>query len=282
MINIDEGKCTKCNLCVKVCTKGVIKPGPEIDPARNRFCINCGHCYAVCPSQAISVAEFKDVRTAELQDLTVQPDAEMALLKRRRSVRHYKPEPVSREHLEQIIEAASNAPSAKNTRNVKAYVYTDKALIERIARQTPAHYKKLLKIFKLPGFPLIWRQMGYPAEKLEAYRKDFVRLTTAKPDEDPILHHTPTLIVFAAPQKDAMTIADGWIAAQNAVIFAETLSVGSCYNGYLTIAANKDKNLKALMQIPPQEHVISALTLGYPAVNFRRAAPRKTMTTRWL
>jgi len=45
------------------------------------------------------------------------------------------------------------------------------------------------------------------------------------------------------------------------------------------IAANKDKNLKSLMKIPTGDYIISALTLGYPAVTFRRYAPRRTMET---
>jgi nitroreductase/NAD-dependent dihydropyrimidine dehydrogenase PreA subunit len=281
MITIDQNKCTRCNRCVKVCTKNILKPGPAVEPQRNRFCLNCGHCYAVCPSHAITLTEYENIQTPELSDLKVDADALMDLFKRRRSVRQYKPEPVAREHLEKIIEAASNAPSAKNNRNVKVYVYTDAPFIQRISHQMPTFYQKLLKIFKLPGFSFIWRKMGFPAEKLEAYRQDFVRLLSAKEGEDFFLHHAPALLVFTAARKDEMTVADAWIAAQNAVTFAQTLGVGSCYNGYLSIAAAKDKNLKSLMKIPQNEKVLAALTLGYPAVTYLRPAPRKIMETHW-
>lgn len=275
MISIDSDKCTKCNLCSKVCTKKVISPGPVIDPAKNMFCIKCGHCYAVCPSEAITVLEFKDVAKDESTREPVSPDHLMNLIRHRRSLRFYKSEPVSREHLEKIVEAAAYAPSAKNMRRIKAYVYTDPQVIAQINGRLPEHYKKLLKIFAMPGFPLIWRWLGHSPGMLEAYRNDFKRIT-----EDPeyqVLHHTPTLMVFTAPMKDPMSTADGWIAAQTATIFAETLGAGTCYNGYLVIAASKDKTLKEIMKISANEHVVSAITMGYPAMTFKRSAARKPM-----
>lgn len=275
MISIDSNKCTKCNLCSKVCTKKVISPGPTIDPAKNMFCIKCGHCYAVCPSEAVTVLEFKDAARNESPREPMSPDHLMNLIRHRRSLRFYKPEPVSREHLEKIIEAASYAPSAKNMHRIKAYVYTDPQTIGQINDRLPEHYKKLLKIFAMPGFPLIWRWIGQSPAMLEAYRNDFKRIT-----EDPeyrVLHHTPTLMAFTAPTKDAMSVADGWIAAQTATMFAETLGVGTCYNGYLVVAASKDKTLKATMKIPANEHVIASMTMGYPAMTFKRSAARKPM-----
>ncbi len=282
MISIDDSKCVKCNLCVKVCTKRIISPGPEVAGEKNWFCIKCGHCFAVCPTGAITVMEHRDFEKVDIA--ATRPSAEqlMDLVKRRRSVRRYQPQAVSKEHLDLIIEAASNAPSAKNTRHLRAYVYTDADLIRQIARRTPEFYKKLLKIFRIPGFSLVWRKMGYPTGTLDAYRKDFEHLAFPKDVTDPVLHEAPTLIAFTAPRKDDMSIADGWIAAQTAVLFAESISVGTCYNGYLSIAANKDKVLKSLMKIPPNEHVISAITLGYPDVRFRRYVPRKRMRTAYI
>jgi nitroreductase/NAD-dependent dihydropyrimidine dehydrogenase PreA subunit len=277
MISIDSNKCTKCNLCSKVCTKKVISPGPTIDPQKNLFCIKCGHCFAVCPSQAITVLEFKDAADTQPPRESILPEQLMSLIKYRRSIRFYKPEPVSREHLEKIIEAAAHAPSAKNMHRIRAYVYTDPQVIAQINARLPEHYKKLLKLFALPGFSAIWRLMGQPPAMLEAYRNDFKRITS-----DPgyqVLHHTPTLMVFTAPAKDAMSVADGWIAAQTATMFAETLGVGTCYNGYLVVAASKDKTLKSTMKVPANEHIIAAMTMGYPTMTFRRAASRKPMRT---
>ncbi len=282
MINIDSQKCIKCNLCHTVCPSGVIGDGPEVSAEKNMtWCIQCGHCYAVCPAGAITVVGFKKFSPVALKgEPVVGSAAMMELLKGRRSVRRYKEEPVSREHLEKILEAASAAPSATNSRIVRAYVYTDGELIGRISRRVPEFYKKLLKLFRLPGFPWIWKMLGYPPGQLAAYTADFRQI--AEDREYRILHHTRTLMVFTTPTKDEMAVADGWIAAQNAVIYAETIPVATCYNGYLSVAANKDKKLKALLGVPAREYVVSALTLGYPDITFKRDAPRNTMRMFWI
>jgi nitroreductase/NAD-dependent dihydropyrimidine dehydrogenase PreA subunit len=282
MINIDSQKCVKCNLCHKVCPAEVIGPGPVVSAEKNvAWCIRCGQCYAVCPTEAITVIGVKD-----FSPIAVKPEPPvgaaqmMDLLKGRRSVRRYKDEPVSREHLEKIIEAASVAPSATNSRIVRCYAYTDAELIDKIARRMPEFYKKLLKLFKLPGFSFIWKLLGYPPGQLTAYTEDFRQI--AEDREFKILHHTRTLLVFTTPTKDEMAVADGWIAAQNAVVYAETVLVATCYNGYLSVAANKDKVLKSILKIPAREYVVSALTLGYPDITFKRDAPRKLMRTVWV
>lgn len=54
-------------------------------------------------------------------------------IKTRRSIRSYKNEPVSRELLTSIVEAASLAPSWKNTQVTRYYIVDDPAMKEKIA-----------------------------------------------------------------------------------------------------------------------------------------------------
>jgi dissimilatory sulfite reductase (desulfoviridin) alpha/beta subunit len=53
-LDLDEGACTACGLCVKICREGALslegEDGPvRIDPA---LCNNCGRCVRACPSDA--------------------------------------------------------------------------------------------------------------------------------------------------------------------------------------------------------------------------------------
>lgn len=52
LIQVNQDKCTRCELCVKVCrgTLGMGTSGPEVI---NDLCITCGHCVAVCPNSAL-------------------------------------------------------------------------------------------------------------------------------------------------------------------------------------------------------------------------------------
>jgi nitroreductase len=55
------------------------------------------------------------------------------ILKRRRMVRHFKPDPVPRQKLERIAGAAQRAPSAGFSQGQRIVVVTEKALMKRIA-----------------------------------------------------------------------------------------------------------------------------------------------------
>lgn len=56
----------------------------------------------------------------------MQAEALYALMRKRRSIRKYKPDPVPREVLERILEAATWAPSGKNLQNWRFFVLQGK------------------------------------------------------------------------------------------------------------------------------------------------------------
>ncbi len=114
MIRIDEAICAKCNTCTQYCPTGIIAEGPKIREAVHKFCILCGHCVVACPSGAISVVDLGDCEVPPYaKTIPVSSQAMETFLRRRRSIRHYKKEPVSKEHLEKMIEAMNEDPSIK-------------------------------------------------------------------------------------------------------------------------------------------------------------------------
>lgn len=283
MIVIDEEKCDRCNLCYKVCIGGPIFKGPEISTDSRILCVECGHCYAICPQDAITLEGFEDI---EIHDLPERPPVDgpsmMALLRGRRSGRMYTTESVSREHVLKIIEAASLAPSGHNSHQVKAYVYSDEELISDLRERTIRFYKKLLRVFNAPGFSSAWRLIGLDPEELETLKYAFEGLWTSTKNEDILFYGSRTVLVFTAPKHNAIALGDAWIAAQNAVNYAEAIKVATCYNGYLVQAASYDARLRSAMKIPRGEKVVAVLNLGYPKHDFSREAPRSIMDITWI
>ena len=60
LFTIDPEKCNKDELCVKACPTNVIRMGspdemPEPNPDFEEYCLACGHCVAVCPTEAFSL-----------------------------------------------------------------------------------------------------------------------------------------------------------------------------------------------------------------------------------
>lgn len=93
-LTIDPDKCIHCHLCEKACFLTRFCGFDSLEGAAEQYCIGCGHCVAVCPRQAIT---HSGVKSTELIG-PVPGEAEVLnLLMKTRSVRHFKPDPVSRE-----------------------------------------------------------------------------------------------------------------------------------------------------------------------------------------
>ena len=282
MISIDTDSCTNCNLCYKACVGGAIEKGPSLPDNSADICIECGHCVAACPEDAITLAGFEGLRAEPLAEADpVSEDQMMSMLHARRSCREYVRD-VSREDVEKIIEAASLAPSAHNSRSVIAHVHDDPEVIEKIRRHTLRFFKPVLRVFKTRAFKALWKAIGLdPKERfLLAYGLEKMILPESERG-DMLLYDARTLLVFTTPRFNPMAVGDGWLAAQTAVLFAETIGVGTCYNGYVNMAANMDPVLRRIMGIPIGRTVAGVLTLGYPARRYHREAPRKVMDTTW-
>ncbi|MBC7230819.1 MAG: nitroreductase family protein [Actinobacteria bacterium] len=282
MIEIDRERCSGCNLCASVCIGGPIYDGPEIRSGGRTLCVECGHCYAICPEEAVRLTGFGDLLPHALPEKPpVDGPAMMSLLRGRRSGRMYREEPVSREHVREMIEAASLAPSAHNSHLTRAYVCYDEEVMARIRDRAIRYYRRLVRFFELPGFPFVWKLLGLDPEELEVLEHAFRSLWQSDKNDDILLYGTRTLLTFTAPRRNAMALGDAWIAAQNAVIYAEAIGVATCYNGFLIHAANHDRELRMLLGAGKGEKVVAVLNLGYPRRRFRRAAPRRIMDTAW-
>ena len=275
MIKIDEEICAKCNTCVQHCVAGFIAQGPEIKEETQKYCNACGHCAIACPSGAITVLGFEDLEIPSyVKDIPVSSHALETLLRRRRSIRHYKSEPVSRKHLGKMIEAASLVPSGMNLRPFKAYACTDQEVIARIHAKVTEFFARYAPGLKQPV-------EGMPDSMREHFAFALDRLVLNPPKgRDCLFWDAPALLVFTATIPAC--IGDAWMASFAAAIYAETIPVGTCYNGLLTVALNTDLSIRPLLRIPDEEVVVSCFSLGYPDEEHFRYPPRRPMQTTWI
>ena len=104
MITFEKEKCNRCGLCMKDCLGGTIVRDEAGYPTipEPEFCIDCGHCYAICPQGAVNFHG----RSAEgtFNSPLPPPEQMEALLKQRRSCRFYKPDPIAPEKMEKLKE----------------------------------------------------------------------------------------------------------------------------------------------------------------------------------
>jgi nitroreductase len=83
-------------------------------------------------------------------DAFPSPKATLALLKGRRSIRLYRPDPVPQPLVEQLLEAGRWAPSASNRQPWAFIVVRDRALIEQIAQHAVYFFNRWAHVAKAP------------------------------------------------------------------------------------------------------------------------------------
>ena len=94
---IDQELCTQCGACVDDCPFHIIELAPDypaLNPARAHHCIRCQHCLAVCPTGALSILGLNPDQSLPLPESLPAADQVAALIRGRRSIRQFRPEPL--------------------------------------------------------------------------------------------------------------------------------------------------------------------------------------------
>ena len=97
MIQIDREKCTGCGACVRDCPRGILELRDNKAERLEDSCILCGHCYCVCPAEAVGYdPEDGTDGSVPLADESwrLDPDTFLTAIKARRSVRVFRDRPV--------------------------------------------------------------------------------------------------------------------------------------------------------------------------------------------
>ena len=97
------------------------------------MCVSCGHCIAMCPTNAIIHEDFPNYHAQPInKELIPNFDSLNELFKARRSIRNFTSKPVEKELIKKAIDAAQFSPSTNNLQTTKYIVVQDKDTIEKI------------------------------------------------------------------------------------------------------------------------------------------------------
>lgn len=161
-----------------------------------------------------------------------------ACIKGRRSVRAYTDEPVSKELLEDVLEAGVWAPTAMGRQPWKFVVIENKPLIKLVSDETKALVKQ--------NMPALAKEMSSPS--------------------DVICYNAP-MLVFTCAEKDAqwehMNTLDCVLAAENMFLKAYELGLGTCYMGFVQFLNSKPEVLKKI-GVPDNFQMIVPFIIGHP------------------
>jgi nitroreductase len=167
----------------------------------------------------------------------VSPEALLALLRGRRSIRRYRADPVPDEMIDQLLEAGRWAPSANNLQPWSFIVVRD---------------------------PLIRGQIA-----------EFTTYSSGPRRDVPSRIESPALIVLCGVERDRIyhefLNGDVSMAALQMMLQAKALGLGTCWVGGLDRTA-----IAGLLKIPDPFEVVCLLTVGFPAQE-PAAPPRRPL-----
>jgi nitroreductase len=85
-----------------------------------------------------------------MSDDLMSPGAVLALLKGRRSIRRYRPDPVPDDMIEQLLEAGRWAPSASNRQPWQFVVIRDEAILKQVAQHAAYYFIRWAHVEEAP------------------------------------------------------------------------------------------------------------------------------------
>lgn len=151
----------------------------------------------------------------------------------RRSVRDYKEEAVDREQMAKVIECGIYAPSAMNKQTWAVRVVDDKAFLDGVTDIAVKQNPKL---------------------KEQANFRNFFR-------------NAPTVAFIAVPDESYSGEFDSGLLAENMMLSAWSMGIGSCCLGSVIPVMNSDaaKPYLERLDLPEGYHLQIAIAFGYPA-----------------
>jgi len=261
---IDHDLCVQCGACMDDCPFHIIEMEddyPVVNHKREHHCIQCQHCLAVCPTGALSILGVRPENSLPLPETLPSPRQMEALIRGRRSVRFYKPEPVAPATIAEMLAIVANAPTGKNNRLCLFTVIEDQESMDILRRETMEGLRRAV----------VEKRLG----EGQSYFRHVVKAWDQ--GRDIIFRNAPHLLMVSAPPTITTPDADALIAMSYFDLLAGSMGIGTLWNAMIRWAfeiIEPDVDMFTRLGIP-KDHVKGyTLLFGYPAVQYHRTVQR--------
>ncbi|HUX89731.1 MAG TPA: nitroreductase family protein [Gallionellaceae bacterium] len=178
----------------------------------------------------------------------------------RHSVRAYAPATVDDETVQTLLDAAVHAPTAMHE-EPWAFVVV----------QTPALLLRASDLAK----PIFVEEVRH--RNAHGTSHSFDHFTRA---DFNIFHDANTLIIICAKPLGQFVVADCWLAAENLMLAAQAIGLGSCVIGSAVAALNIHK-IKTELGIPDEYAAIAPIVIGVPSGESRASSRKEPLILSW-
>jgi nitroreductase len=255
----------------------------------------CGHCAAVCPTGAVEVTALNektlDFRNFPLDRSWLPPGefdaaALVRLMASRRSCRNFKDLPVDRSLLDDLVNAAVTAPSATNSQMWTFTVLSSREALLACGEGVVGFFRRLNRLAEKALLRNLLRMAG--KRDLDTYYREYLETVKEAIEDwdlrrkDRLFHGATAAIVVGSRRGATSPREDAFLAAQNILLSAHALGLGSCLIGFAVEAMRRDRRIPRSLGIPDGETVQGFVALGYPDEAYRRIVGRKEFVKRYV
>jgi len=294
-IDINRTLCNGCGICVKVCPAQAFKLIAEQAELCGSCSFACDHCAAACPQAAITV-QFKEEREAfdfssfaekrAVDHPEISPEALVAMMRARRSCRVYEKLPVEPRILEDLVKIGLTAPSGTNSQLWSFTIIDSRSKMLAFGKSIAAFFGTMNRRAENGWLRRFLKLCGQP--ELDIYYREYYESVKQalsqwhEEEVDRLFHGAQAAILIGAQPDSSCPQEDALLAAQNILLGAQALGLGSCLIGFAVEALRRDQKIKTALKIPAAEKIYAVIALGYPAISFPRPAGRRTVPVRWV
>ena len=182
------------------------------------------------------------------------------VLKTRRTIRSYTAEALSRQEIQELIDNAILAPTGMNLQPWAFNVVTNQDVMDRVNAIVVGMLRS----------PEVQRHMT------NARMKEIVSAPGFN-----IFHGAPALIVIAGDTTVPGATYDCQLAAQNLFLAAHAKGLGTCYMGFLQLAADH-REVRKLLGIAEGFKMMAAAVVGHPRVRPEGPPQRNPARVGWV
>ncbi len=172
----------------------------------------------------------------------------------RRSVRRYTNESISDNDIKEIIKAGFSAPHGASEQSIVFAVVTNRTKLKAYAEKGRAMTLGLFQKMNAEN----------PSDRLTRFMKSL-----SNPNFD-ILYGAPALIVLFTPPKHPLPEVDASLAAENMMLAAKSLGLGSCWIQFAK-ALGKDPEFMKDVGVPIEYQLVAPLIFGHPKSEEKKA-----------
>ena len=176
----------------------------------------------------------------------------------RRSVREYAAEAIDEASIRKLIDAAVHAPNAVNEQPWAFTVVRDRQILDRLSQAAKSHMLATM-----------------PADA----RAGHFRALLSDPKFQ-IFYNAPVLIIISAIAPGPWIVEDCALAAQNLMLAAHAIGLGTCWIGFAQSYLNTSEG-KSQLELPASSVAVAPIIVGHPSA-LPAGPPRKTPNIRWI